>query len=104
MIVVQIVTNKDVLEWCFVVGALDLSVFGSIFGVYAGARFAAQTVPRIVSVLRWTCRALAFVLTILTLTSIYICLTENIAFLAWVIVGSLALVAVFAIILSALMD
>jgi hypothetical protein len=32
---------KDILEWCFVLGALDFGVFGFLYSTYATASFQA---------------------------------------------------------------
>lgn len=60
---------KDILEWCYVVGALDFGVFGFLYSVYATAMFTDGAPPPIVGFLRSFCRIISTVLLALTLVA-----------------------------------
>jgi hypothetical protein len=92
-----VIEPKDILEWCFVVGALDFGVFGFLYSVYATASFQNQTRPPIVNFLRRFCWAVALVLVVLTGLAIFIAFEAKVGIPVWVIIGCFIVLALFSL-------
>ncbi|SEM10039.1 hypothetical protein SAMN05518845_11665 [Variovorax sp. YR750] len=92
------------MDWCFVIGSLDLAVFGFVYSVYATAMFASPTPPPIVNLLRWFARVLAGVLVVLTGLAGFTCYEITAPWQAWIVVSCLAAVVIFSAILAFKMD
>lgn len=92
--------GKDIIEWCFVVGALIFGVFGFLYSVYANALFVEGPPPPIVGYLRNVCRVLIAILAILTVlagATNYHCQQ---ALLSWSSVSTWIIVLCFAVVTS----
>ncbi|WP_310630675.1 hypothetical protein [Paraburkholderia sp.] len=101
------VENKDILEWCYVVGTLQFGVFGFLYSVFATAALAKGPRPPITVYLRQFCRVIAITLLALTLTAgvgtynAWLALGLTFAGVAlWIILASLALVTGYSLILA----
>lgn len=94
------IDGKAILDWCFVIGSLDLAVFGFVYSVYASAMFSSPAPPPIVGPLRWFGRLLASVLVVLTCLAAYTCYQISAPVQAWIVVGCLAAVVVFSVVLA----
>ncbi|PZQ76394.1 hypothetical protein [Sphingomonas sp.] len=94
------IDGKVILDWCFVIGSLDLAVFGFVYSVYASAMFAGPHPPPIVGLLRWFGRLLASVLVVLTCLAAYTCYRIAAPFEAWIVMGCLAAVVGFSVVLA----
>lgn len=90
------VDNKAVLDWCFVIGSLNLGVFGFLYSAYASAKFASKDSP-ILGYIRNFCRVLAGILAVLVGLSVYIAYGSGFGFPAWIVVICMIVVAAFAI-------
>lgn len=94
------VIPKDILEWCFVVGALILGTFGFLYNTYTSAMFAYDDVPDIVNFLCTFCRVLVLSITMLTGLAIFTSYQNNAGIPVWIIVGCVTTVNLFSIILA----
>lgn len=101
------VEAKDILNWCFTLGALIFGVFGFLYSTYAAASLQAAPVRApITQYLRYFCRALAFIITLLTAVSIVtsyktgISLSTWIGFSVWSMVACLAVLTGFSVVLA----
>jgi hypothetical protein len=85
-----VIEGKDILNWCFTLGALNFGVFGFLYTTYAAA-FAQVTEdnpfpPHIVRPLKWFCRVLAGVLIILTVLAVVTSYDAGASVSTWIIV------------------
>jgi hypothetical protein len=94
---------KDILEWCFVLGALDFGVFGFLYSTYATASFQAAPAnpvrPPITRYLKQFCRAVVLVLIVLTGLAAHTSYQAAMVWQVWVIVACFILLAGFSLVL-----
>jgi hypothetical protein len=94
---------KDILEWCFVLGALDFGVFGFLYSAYATASFQATPAnpvrPPITGYLKRFCQAVVTVLIILTVLAAYTSYSVMAGFQVWIIVFCFFLLTGFSLVL-----
>jgi hypothetical protein len=92
---------KDILEWCFVLGALDFGVFGFLYSTYATASFQATPEhpirPPITRYLKQFCRAVVLVLVVLTALAAHTSYQAAVGFQVWVIVACFVLLTLFSL-------
>lgn len=84
------IEHKDILNWCFTVGALNFGVFGFLYTTYAFALSQvtedAPLPPPIVYRLKWFCRAVSSVLVVLTVLAIITGYNAGVGLSTWLIV------------------
>lgn len=100
------IDDKAILDWCFVIGSLDLAVLGFLYSAYASIRLADDGVhepPPIVAFLKNFCVAMVFVLIILTGLAWWIWLQNNTRPAVLVIIFCLSVVCYFSLRLVYLM-
>jgi len=99
--VLSTVDVKAILDWTFVIGSLDLAVFGYIYSAYVSARFSRPPPPPpIVDFLKLFCVVLVAVLFVLTALAIYTtlgCCHTN--YSVWILVSCLGAVVLASAIL-----
>ena len=87
---IETIETKDILNWCFTVGALVFGVFGFLYSTYAAAKFQATTdhldLPAIVKFLRVFCWAIALVLMVLTSLAAVASFGASVGPQTWIIV------------------
>jgi hypothetical protein len=92
---------KDILEWCFVLGALDFGVFGFLYSTYATASFQATPAnpvrPPITGYLKQFCRAVVVVLVVLTGLAAYVSYDAAVSWQVWIIVACFVLLTGFSL-------
>jgi hypothetical protein len=92
---------KDILEWCFVLGALDFGVFGFLYATYATASFQATPEhpirPPITRFLKQFCRAVVLVLVVLTGLAAYVSYEAAVHWQVCVIVACFVLLTLFSL-------
>jgi hypothetical protein len=102
------IETKDILEWCFVLGALDFGVFGFLYSIYATASFqATPTSPvrqPITGYLKLFCWVVVAVMIVLTLLAAYTSYTAAVVFQVWVIVFCFFLLTGFSLVLALKME
>jgi Fe2+ transport system protein B len=91
------IDEKAILDWCFVIGSLDLGVIGFLYSTYATAKFSDTHSPPIVKFLRQFINALVFVLVVLSCLAIATAYRAAVPFSAWLIVACLSFVAAWSI-------
>lgn len=99
-----VIEAKDVLNWCFTLGALVFGVFGFLYTAYAAA-FAQVTrenplPPPIVQSLKWFCRLLTGVLIVLTILSVVVSYNIAAALSVWIIILCFVVLTVVAVIMT----
>ena len=97
------VQSKDIIEWCLVLGALILSVYGFLFSVYINLINTDKPPPPEAAVfLRTFCRVLAGVLIALCAISIWSGATSEcfIGWQAWAVIACFFVTVVFSAILT----
>ena len=102
------IETKEILNWCFTVGALDFGVFGFLYSTYAVASFQATPTspvrPPITRYLRLFCRVIVSVLVVLTLLAAYTSYDAMVSFQTWIIVICFAVLAGFSLVLAYKME
>jgi hypothetical protein len=102
------IDEKDILNWCFTVAALDFGVFGFLYSAYASASFQATPSnpirPPITSYLRLFCRVIVFVLAVLTVLAAITSYSGGVGVQAWIIVFCFAVLTGFSLILAYRME
>jgi hypothetical protein len=95
------IETKDILEWCFVLGALDFGVFGFLYSTYAAACFQATPehpeLPSITKFLKQFCRVVVLVLALLTALAAYTSYQAKTIWHVWVIVACFALLTAYSV-------
>jgi hypothetical protein len=103
-----VVEARDILGWCFTVGALDFGVFGFLYSTYAAASFQATPElparPPITECLRYFCFATVFVLTVLTVLAAYTSFRAEVGFVTWSIVMCFVVLTGFSVVLASKME
>jgi hypothetical protein len=99
---------KDILEWCFTVGALVFGVFGFLYSTYAAAMFQLtrgdSAPPPIAKDLKCICWTLTIVLLALTVTSFVTSYEAGVTLSVWAIVVCFFVLTVVSLILAYRMD
>ncbi|MFM0736801.1 hypothetical protein PQQ51_06105 [Paraburkholderia xenovorans] len=99
------ISPKDILEWSFVIAALDLGVLGFVYNSYVTVRLLDEPAPlMIVQLLKFFCRGIAVVLVALTVVSVVTGIQYGVAWQVWVIITCLVATTIFAAILAYWMD
>jgi len=103
-----VIEAKDILTWCFTVAALEFGVFGFLYSTYAMASFQATPQnpvrPPITQYLRSFCRALAFVLVVLTVLAAVTSYNAGVGFQTWIIVMCFFVLTGFSVVLAYKME
>jgi hypothetical protein len=99
------ISPKDILEWSFVIAALDLGVLGFIYNSYVTVRLLDEPAPlMIVKFLKLFCRGIAVVLVALTVVSVITGVQNQVVWQVWVIIACLVATTIFAAFLAYWMD
>lgn len=97
------IDDKAILDWCFVIGSLNLGVFGFLYSTYASAKLASKDTP-ITGYIRTFCRMLVAVLFALAALAAYTAHIAKVGASAWIIVVCLVIVVLFAARLAYIME
>jgi hypothetical protein len=93
------IDDKTILDWCFVIGSLNFSVLGFVYGIYANARLNNLGDLAILSFLRMYCSVIVSVIWTLTALAGFIAFSISARPAVWIVVGCLAIVSVFSLVL-----
>jgi Na+/H+-dicarboxylate symporter len=98
------VDDKAILDWCFVIGSLNLGVVGFLYSTYATARFSDAHAPPIAKTLRQLVRVIVAALVALALLATVTAWRAGASISVWVIVCCLAVTTACAVSLALRMD
>jgi hypothetical protein len=104
--VADAISAKDILEWTFVLAALDLGALGFIYNAYVSVKLQQEdfeAIP-IARPLKFFCRALVVVLAVLNLVSVVTAFQNHVTWQVWVIIVCLLTMTVFSAVLAYWMD
>lgn len=100
----SVIETKDILTWCFTVGALDFGVFGFLFSTYAAASFQADPMnpsrPLITHYLKRFCQATVVVLAVLTVVAAVTLYQEGTGIATWRDVALWCIMGCFLVLLA----
>lgn len=92
---------KDILNWCFTVGAMVFGVFGFLYSVYATGMFQVTPErpmpPPITIYLRRFCRVIATILVVMTVMAGTTAFRATVGWETWVIIVCLAALTTFSV-------
>lgn len=91
-----VVDDKTILEWCFVVGALNLSALGFLYSAYISFMIEDPS-QATVSFIKEFCRVLVGTLVVLAGLSVYTAFVSGPGIPAWIIVLCLCTLAIYAV-------